>query len=129
MKDNLKVAKTLDDYSVVINAGSEDGIKNGCVVMLYEMGGMIKDPDTGEDLDELEIVKGTGVVTHVQPHIATVESNMTENEPRRIVKRENPGLATGLVKMFGTTEVEEIPMHRKPFGYIDEGCRVRIIRE
>ena len=129
MKDNLKVAKTIDDYTVVINAGSEDGIKNGCVVMLYEMGGMIKDPDTGEELDELEIVKGTGVVTHVQPRIATVESNMTENEPRRIVKRENPGLATGLVKMFGSTEVEEIPMRRKPFGYIDEGCRVRIIRE
>jgi len=129
MKDNLKVAKTIDDYTVVINAGSEDGIKNGCVVMLYEMGGMIKDPDTGEVLDELEIVKGTGVVTHVQPRIATVESNMTENEPRRIVKRENPGLATGFVKMFGSTEVEEIPIRRKPFGYIDEGCRVRIIRE
>lgn len=129
MKDNLKVAKTIDDYTVVINAGSEDGIKNGCVVMLYEMGGMIKDPDTGEELDELEIVKGTGVVTHVQSRIATVESNMTENEPRRIVKRENPGRVTGLAKMFGSTEVEEIPIRRKPFGYIDEGCRVRIIRE
>jgi hypothetical protein len=129
MKDNLKVAKTLDDYTVVINAGSEDGIKNGSVVMLYEMGGMIKDPDTGEDLDELEIVKGTGVVTHVQPHIATVESNMMEDEPRRIIRKENPGLVTGLVKMFGTTDVEEIPTRRKPFDYVTKGCQVRVIRE
>lgn len=129
MKDNIKVAEMLDDYIVVINAGSEDGIKDGCVVMLYEMGGMIKDPDTGEELDELEIVKGTGVVTHVQPHIATVESNMTENEPKRIIKKQKPGLATGLVNMFGSTEVEEIPVRRKPFGYISKGCRVRIIRE
>lgn len=90
---------------------------------------MIKDPDTGDDLDELEIVKGTGVVIHVQPHIATVESNMTEDEPRRIVKKDNPGLATGLVKIFGSAEVEEIPMHRKPFDYFSKGCRVRIIRE
>jgi hypothetical protein len=38
------------------------------------MGPHIADPDSGEDLGALELVRGRGVVVHVQEHMATIRS-------------------------------------------------------
>jgi len=69
-----KILKILDQYRVVINLGSEHGVKEGMEFIIYEEGEMIKDPETGEDLENLEIVKGTVRVTTIQQKISIAES-------------------------------------------------------
>ena len=130
MKD-IRVAKVLDDYRVVINAGSVDGIEEGTRVLLYENGEDIVDPITQENLGTLEIVKGTGVVTHLQDRIATVESNMKKDAPKTI-RRKNLRMTalTSIATMMQPFEIiEELPNETKPFESPAPGNYVRIIRK
>ncbi len=71
-----KVAEVLDPYNVVINKGREDGIKEGQRFLIYVTTDKdIIDPETGESLGILEISKGTGEVSHLQPKMATLSSD------------------------------------------------------
>ena len=99
-----KVVRTLDDdYKVVINAGHNEGIKNGQRFLIYALSDHeILDPDTKSSLGFLEIVKGTGRVVHVQEKMATIESDMYEtSQPTKII-RKNPMYG------FGTTEEQTV---------------------
>lgn len=75
-----KVVSIIDDYKVVMKKGAEDGVKEGDRFVLVGIGPMILDPDTGEQLEPLEIVRGRVTVTHVQSHISTLESDEYEKE-------------------------------------------------
>jgi len=67
-----KVVKVIDEYKVVINKGSVDGITNGDIFLIYSLGEELFDPDTNNSLGILEIVKGKGKSTHVQEHLTTI---------------------------------------------------------
>jgi hypothetical protein len=86
------VAHVLDDSNVVINRGELDGVRIGARYLIFGMGPRILDPVTGEQLGELEVVRGTGSVIHVQEHISTIES--TKTRPSRAtlkrIKRKDP---------------------------------------
>jgi len=118
---DIKVAHIIDRYSLALNKGSADGIKVGQRFLIYSIGDEIKDPDTNASLGKLEIVKGTGKVTNLQDHIATIGSDMKES-PKRIIRRINTGrsyyqtaLANAL-SMYNDPEVEELlPAERMPF--------------
>lgn len=69
-----KVVTVPDKYNVVINKGSEQDVQVGDSFLVVGIGEVIKDPDTGEKLENLEIVRGRVVVEHVQPKIATLKS-------------------------------------------------------
>lgn len=85
---NIKVAKVINQFKVVINIGSDDGIEIGQRFLIYSISeDDIKDPETGESLGNLEIVKGTGVVTHVQDKMATVESDRESKAFRKTVRK------------------------------------------
>lgn len=77
---NYKVADIFDDnFKLVLNAGSNHGIKEGDHFLIYELSDHeIFDPDTNRSLGKLEIVKGTGKVIHVQYEICTIESDKYE---------------------------------------------------
>ena len=76
-----KVAKVIDDYKLVINRGREHGIREGQRVLVYKVDDeQIVDPDTGESLGSLELVKGTGKVFYVEDKYSLVESNMLFSE-------------------------------------------------
>lgn len=102
-----KIAKIVDDYTVVINKGAKDGLKVGQRFIIYAYGDEIHDPDTNESLGMLEIVKGTGKISHLQDAIATLKSDMTEATSKSIrrIKRQS-GMNFNL---FGPTseEIEE----------------------
>ena len=67
MSKIFKVVKILDDYKLAINAGAKDQISLGQKFLIYSLSDEeIIDPDTNQSLGYLEIVKGTGIVTHVQ---------------------------------------------------------------
>lgn len=69
-----KVVQVQDKYTVIINAGSERGLRIGSLFLIVGLGETIVDPDTNEELERLEIVRGKAEVTHVQSKIATLRS-------------------------------------------------------
>ncbi len=80
-----KVVKIINNCQIVINRGEEHGIRTGMKILIYTLSDEdIKDLDTGESLGYLEIVKGTGVVTHIQPKMSTIESDKKRNTSRSI---------------------------------------------
>ena len=60
-----KVARILGDEEVVLNVGSEDGVEEDMEFVIFSESDHIIDPDTGEDLGAIEIVKGRVKVYHV----------------------------------------------------------------
>lgn len=75
----FKVAKVINDYELVINVGSNKGLIEGSRFIVYSLGNEIFDPDTHESLGKLEIIKGTGKVTHVQEKMAIIKTIGTIN--------------------------------------------------
>ncbi len=128
----IKVAKVIDDYTVVINKGRDNGIKEGQRVLIYAYDEEVIDPDTNISLGHLEIVKGTGRVTHVQNLIATVKSDMTSAPSRSIRKIKNTspwGGALAMGRLFGgEEEIEEtLPASTVPFDDPLKGDCVKLI--
>lgn len=122
----FKVVKIISPYQVVINAGSEAALRKGQRLLVYDIGEMIRDPETGEELEHIEIVRGTGRIIHLQGRIATVESDMKEEEPITIKRTSNLG---SMRSLFGDTEQTEIRRSRIPFDEPQVGDRVRLYNE
>ena len=87
-----KVVLVQDKFTVVINAGSEKEVKVGKKFLIVGLGEVIVDPDTKEELERLEIVRGNAQVIHVQGKIATLHSSeydgtADEREIRKVTAR------------------------------------------
>lgn len=105
----IKVAKVRDEYCLVLNKGSKNGLKVGQRFLIYSIGEEIFDPDTKESLGQLEIVKGTGKVTHLQPTMATIQSDMKTSLSKTItrIKKKGPYGLSSFAGILGTDEVIE----------------------
>lgn len=83
-----KVAKILDEYSIVINIGRDNDVVNGMVFVVFvQSDDEVKDPDSGEVLGKLEHVKDYIFVSHVQDKFSTCvagekEASSGEAEPQ-----------------------------------------------
>lgn len=53
----LKIVKIIDEYKVVVNGGSAQGIKSGDILEVFEPGEQVVDPDTGASLGTLDLIK------------------------------------------------------------------------
>lgn len=112
---------------VVINRGSRHGVKMGDQFLVFGIGPHIADPDTGEDLGVLELVRGRGKVVHVQEQLATLRTinrRRTRGSTKRITRE--PAWATaGLSGMLGglaaVTEEELSPEEEVPFDSVQLG--------
>lgn len=69
-----KVVATTDRFTIVMNRGSEHGVNNGDKFLIVGLGPVIIDPDTQEELERLEIVRGKVSVFHVQEKISSARS-------------------------------------------------------
>jgi hypothetical protein len=69
-----KVVRVLSPTELVINLGSSHGVIEDSKFIVFALGEEMKDPDTGESLGQLEIVKGRAEVKHVQEKMSTVRS-------------------------------------------------------
>lgn len=91
------VVKVIDEYQIAINRGAVHGLKPGLRFLIYSLSTEeILDPETQESLGHLEIVRGTGTVTHVQEKLATIESNMREVPEKRMIKNTPISLFLGI---------------------------------
>lgn len=108
-----KVAKILDDRTLIVNAGSEKGVKLGTKFLISSsLGSEIKDPDSQEILGEVAIPKVKVMVTRVDVKYCVAETYeyQTVNEggsmPNTITLTkifEPPKL----VKRYKTFEIED----------------------
>ena len=78
-----RVVHVVDNFRVAINMGARSNVKVGDRYIIYAIGPEIIDPETSENLGEIQIVKGYGRVMSVQEKMATVESTNTETKRTR----------------------------------------------
>ena len=70
-----KVARVLNSREVAINKGADDGVEIGMIFkILSTKGSAIEDPDTGESLGSVDLVKTSVKVTVVQDRIAVAST-------------------------------------------------------
>ena len=93
-----------DTLEVVINQSTKQGVKHDDRFIVSGIGPHIIDPETGKDHGELELIRGQGVVTHVQDELATlrpVERSRTR-PPKRIIRE-----ADASIRFFSNGRVLE----------------------
>lgn len=114
-----KVVHIVDEYKLVINKGESDGIEVGDIFNIFSLEDYIYDPDTGESLGRLEIVKGTARAIHVQNRITTIESIDYESSPdkQEIIKR----MGTWTLGNQETVKVTPGEKVKKPFYNVSPG--------
>jgi hypothetical protein len=127
----FRVIEIIDSYKVVLNCGQNHEIKLGDTFLLFGLTKVLKDPETGEDLEQAELIRGQGRVTHVQNKICTVQSMLLESSSSKTVKKvQHPqNLLTGSL-FNGPTVTEEEIFHdpqRKRFDDIQIGDFARKI--
>ncbi len=81
------VVKVIDDYKLVINRGEISGIREGQRMLVYNTSEEeITDPQTGESLGYLDLVRGTGTITFVQEKISILQSDRANNKGSRLLE-------------------------------------------
>jgi hypothetical protein len=107
-----KVLKVVDSQTVVINKGSNGDIAVGNEFIIIGLGETIVDPETNEELERLEIVKGKAKAIHVQEKISTLKSSRYGKRPD---KKEITKVTTrkgvdpfGTGALFGTSAPETV---------------------
>jgi hypothetical protein len=75
-----RVARLLDKQKLVVNKGSDHGVALQQRFVIFEKGDEITDPDTGESLGALELVKAHGEVIHVQERMAILRLELPKRE-------------------------------------------------
>lgn len=123
------VVEVLNGYKVVINRGSLHKITIGQRFLVYILSNKeILDPNNGEPLGYLEIVKGRGKVTHVQEKMSTIESDEKETSSERIIRKPYTSpLAEALSLRLREEMVEVIKPSFIPFDDPKIGDKVKPI--
>jgi hypothetical protein len=68
------VAQIIDAKQVVLSVGEKEGVTPGMHFVIYEEGPAITHPETGEELERLELVKAEVEAIHVQERITLAAS-------------------------------------------------------
>ncbi len=114
-----QVVKVVDSYEIVINKGSSDGVKLGDCFLIVGIGEVIVDPETGLELEKLEIVRGKVQSTHIQEKISTLRAYEIQKSPdkkeiKKVISSGSGG--TGLSAVFGNTNTTTTTENITPGG-------------
>jgi len=123
-KKEAKVAHVESSTRIVINRGGEHGVREGERYLIYSLGPNIKDPDTGDPLGQLEVVKGRGSVIHAMDKMATIE---TESRTVTVKRKTIPGPFASIANLLGPQEVVEETVPGEEFYDVQPGDMARLI--
>lgn len=77
-----RVAKIADESRLVLNVGSAHGVKPGMHFVVFQEGEDVTDPESGESLGKMELVKAEVVIEHVQERMSLASSpEIREEDP------------------------------------------------
>lgn len=125
-----------DNTEFVINKGNEHGVRKGYKFLIIEIGESIEDPETGENLGELEIIKGEAMTLHIQDKMSTLISNEYIIKPgveeviyRNAQPRSNMGLGVSWARDNAPASkiVTEPVKVLKPLLKVKIGDKVKLI--
>ena len=116
MEENIKIVKIINEYQVVINAGSDELIREGQHLEVFVLVTPIVDPDTGDELGTLDYVKAKRRVINVFPRMSVCENRETETRNRLVA----------LSAMFETTEILPLNIDSKEISGGYEGIDKKI---
>lgn len=87
--EKLRIAKIINDTTVVINGGRNVGIKEGQKFQIIGKRGTepVTDPETGEELGTLDELKGIVVATDIYPRMSIAETPKTKNNNTNIMQQ------------------------------------------
>lgn len=136
MSDNIyaKIIHVNDDMTqFVINKGKANNILPFHEFLIVELGNDVFDPDTGENLGALEIVKGKAKIFHIQEKMTTLISNEYTHTPamEEVIYKNTKGRT-----VFGIPVTEQEPSSKikkqpekivKPLINVNIGDVVKII--
>ena len=113
-----KVARVVSPTELILAAGAENGVEEGMEFIVYSLSDPVTDPETGEDLGRIEIVKARLIAAHVQEQITIARTKS------KIIKRLINQLAgiTEAVRMsaiFSSYEVSEVVSEQMAVEKID----------
>lgn len=119
-----KVIEIINNYKIVINKGSADGVTMQNRFLVYRIGDEMFDPDTKDSLGRLELVCGEGKPEHIQPHMTTLyTSKYRIKKTKTVIKR------SGITAFYGDTEETYDPeTYDIPFENVNKDCIVRQIK-
>jgi hypothetical protein len=79
VRKEYKIIKIIDEYRVLINAGSNDDLSIGQHLEVFKLGQEIFDPETNESLGTLDSIKSNLVVTTVYEKMCICENRNKAN--------------------------------------------------
>lgn len=116
-----KVVRIVSPNEIVANLGVTDGVDESTSFLVYALGDEITDPDSGESLGNLEIVRGRGTTKHVQARMTTIRSAERRKVIRDRVRPIPQDTVDRMMSPFPKTEtVTDVVEEPAPF----EGVRV-----
>ncbi len=77
MNKDYRVIKIIDDTSLIVNAGTNDGVEKGDYMQISGKGSIIVDPETNEELGRLDVIKDKLNVTKVYEKMCICETSYT----------------------------------------------------
>lgn len=78
-----KVARVVSPTELILAVGADDGVEEGMEFIVYALSDPVTDPDTGEELGRIEIVKAKLIAAHVQEHM-TIARTKSKSVKRMI---------------------------------------------
>lgn len=109
-----KIAKILSPTKVVLAAGAEQGVREGMVFVIYELGDAVADPETQEPLGQLELHKARVKVSQVQGRLSVATT----------LPREVEGLL--LANPFRQTVYPQLPLDQSVATAVEEDRKLTV---
>lgn len=124
-----KVVRVLSPMELVINLGSSHGVTENSRFIIFTMGEEMKDPDTGDPLGQLEIVRGRAEAKHVQEKMTTIRSTETQKllKDQRRQRRDPLGIFAGMGGPSAYETFTEVTWVDAPFQGVQVGDLVRVL--
>lgn len=93
MKRNYKIVQILNEYSVVINGGFNDGIKRGQLFQIYNIGDEVFDPDTKLSLGTRDNIKAEVIAIEVSEKLTVCENRTNTSVINKYLWEEHTSFA------------------------------------
>ena len=74
-----RIIRVFDETSILINLGNREGVKQGDRFVVIEKAGEVTDPDSGESLGELELVKAELSAADVQERMSILKTETVQD--------------------------------------------------
>ena len=100
------VIAIIDQYRVLLNVGTRNGVRQGMKFMIYTVEKNVKDPITGQELGDLFITKAEVIVVSAQEKMSVAESPEIEEVEQVIT-------LPSLVRKTGKKERKSLPISKK----------------